>query len=223
MNAPAATITRVTNREFLANTYICPMSTPGECVLVDPGLDREAIEASLDELKLVPRAIFCTHGHFDHLGSAEHFQRKHSIPLHLHDADIRTARSSNFLLAALKYPYRIVVPEDYVVVGEGFSWVAGPDRVDVLHVPGHTPGSTVLLFNGDAFTGDTVFRHDVWFGSLPGENREQLVASVRRLWDALPEDAFIYPGHGGAAAFGEIKRSNVPLRRILGLSDAVLS
>jgi len=209
-------VVRVTNREVAANTYICRTATPGECLLIDPGLDREAIEAVLDKTELTPLAVFCTHGHFDHIGSAEHFRRKYSIDVHLHGADAKLARSSNFLMMALKLPTRIAVPEAHVAVADGSIWSSGNDRVEIVHVPGHTPGSTVVLFNGHAFTGDTLYRDDVWLGSLPEANHAQLVESVRRLWALLPDDTVIHPGHGGAATLGTVKRSNEPLRQMLG-------
>jgi hydroxyacylglutathione hydrolase len=218
VNARTPRVVRITNRVVAANTYICQTATPRECILIDPGLDREAIEAALDEADLTPVAIFCTHGHFDHLGSAEYFRRKYSIDVHFHAADAKVARSSNFLMMALKLPSRISVPEAHVAVVDGSVWSSGDDRVEIVHVPGHTPGSAVVLFGGLAFTGDTLYRDDVWLGSLPGMNRTQLVESVRRLWDLLPDDTRIYPGHGGSAAFGEIKRSNAPLRQMLGLT-----
>jgi len=216
-------VVRVTNREVAANTYICRTATPGECLLIDPGLDREAIEAVLDKTELTPLAVFCTHGHFDHIGSAEHFRRKYSIDVHLHGADAKLARSSNFLMMALKLPTRIAVPEAHVAVADGSIWSSGNDRVEIVHVPGHTPGSTVVLFNGHAFTGDTLYRDDVWLGSLPEANHAQLVESVRRLWAVLPDDTVIYPGHGGSAALGEVKRSNEPLRQMLGLPGMAAS
>ena len=216
MNAGDPGVVRVTNREVAANTYICRTATPGECLLIDPGLDREAIEAVLDKTELTPLAVFCTHGHFDHIGSAEHFRRKYSIDVHLHGADAKLARSSNFLMMALKLPTRIAVPEAHVAVADGSIWSSGNDRVEIVHVPGHTPGSTVVLFNGHAFTGDTLYRDDVWLGSLPEANHAQLVESVRRLWALLPDDTVIHPGHGGAAALGTVKRSNEPLRQMLG-------
>ena len=223
MNAAAPRVVRVTNREVAANTYVCRMATPGECILIDPGLDREAIEAALDGAEVTPLAIFCTHGHFDHLGSAEYFRRKYSIDVHLYAADAKVAQSSNFLMMALKLPSRIAVPEAHVAVADGSTWSSGHDRVEIVHVPGHTPGSIVVLFNGQAFTGDTLYRDDVWLGSLPGLNRAELVESLRRLWGLLPDDTLIYPGHGGAATFGEVKRSNAPLRQMLGLTGAAAS
>jgi hydroxyacylglutathione hydrolase len=220
VNAGAPQVIRVTNREVAANTYICRMATPRECILIDPGLDREAIETALDETQLTPLAIFCTHGHFDHLGSAEYFRRKYSIDVHLHGADAKVAGSSNFLMMALKLPSRITVPEAHVAVADGSTWSSGDDHVEFVHVPGHTPGSTVVVLNGQAFTGDTLYRDGVWLGSLPEANHAQLVESLRRLWALLPDGTLIYPGHGGAAAFGEVKRSNAPLRQMLGITGA---
>jgi hydroxyacylglutathione hydrolase len=216
-------VIQVINGEIAANTYICRTATAGECVLIDPGLDRDAVEGALSEAQLTPLAIFCTHGHFDHMGSAEYFRRKHDVALHLHPADEKIARSSNFLMMALKMPGRIMVPEAWVPVEDGWVWTSGPDRVEILHVPGHTPGSTVVLVNGRAFTGDTLYRAGAWVGTLPGADQTQLVDSVRRLWTLLPDDTPIHPGHGGSAGFGEIKRSNTPLLEMLELAGGVAS
>lgn len=216
-------VIRVTNSDFRSNTYICRTSRPGTCLIIDPGHDREAIETALDEAQLIPLAVFCTHGHFDHLGSAEYFRRRYSIGVHLHAADAKIARSSNFLMMALKLRSRINLPEEQVAIDDGMTLSIGGDRIDIVHVPGHTPGSTVVLVNGNAFTGDTVYRRNVHMGSLPETNPAQLVVSVRRLWDLLPEETFVYPGHGSSARFGQIKRLNAPLRRLLGLAESVAS
>lgn len=214
----ASPVVRIKNREVSANTYLCPINASGGCLLIDPGLDREAIEAALSDHRLTPSVILCTHGHFDHLGSAEHFRRRYSIPVHLHAADVKVARASNFVMMALKLQSRIVVPEAFASLDDRVS-VGGSNGVEVARVPGHTPGSVVLLVDGYAFTGDTMYRDDVWRMPWPEEDGEQLVASLRTLWELLPDETLIYPGHGGAGTFGSIKQRNGPMRRMLGLDE----
>jgi hydroxyacylglutathione hydrolase len=219
MTAGAGSVIRIKNRVFASNTYICSTSIPGECIIIDPGLDPDAIEAALLEAELVPQAIFCTHGHFDHIGSAEHFRRRYSVAVHFHGADLKVARSSNFLMMAFKVPSRVIVPEEHVAIEDGFTWQSGQDHLEMIHVPGHTPGSCVVSFRGHAFTGDTVYRDGVGLVSLPGENLTQLVASIRKLWDLLPDSAVVHPGHGGGAPFEDVKRLNLPLRQMLGIVE----
>jgi len=122
-------------------------------------------------------------------------------------------------MMALKMPWRIDVPESYVSIREGMEWTDGDTRVEVIHTPGHTPGSVVLLIGGRAFSGDTLYRQGVWLGSMPESDHAQLKASLHRLWESLPVDVIVYPGHGRSASFSEIQCSNAPLRELLGLAD----
>jgi glyoxylase-like metal-dependent hydrolase (beta-lactamase superfamily II) len=204
--------------EVPANTYLCPIETPGACLLIDPGSDRAAIQAALDEHGLTPIAVYCTHGHFDHLGSAEHFQRRYSIPVRLHPADEKLARAANFRMLALKLSFRIDVPEvfEYIEVGQTVDGIGGSE---IVGVPGHSPGSVVLRIAGHAFTGDTLYRDDVWRVPWPEQDEEGLIASMRRMWERLPDETLVYPGHGGSERFGAIKLRNLPMRRLLGVDE----
>jgi hydroxyacylglutathione hydrolase len=213
-DAPA--VIRIKNHEVPANSYIARGPGEGDCVVIDPGSDLAAIEAALAEHRLTPGAVYCTHGHFDHLGSAESLRRRYAIPVYLHPSDEKVARSSNFRMLALKLPSRIEIPETFTDLREG----AGPETgFDVLDVPGHTAGSVLLLRDGYAFTGDTLYRDETWRMAWPEEDGDRLVASVRRICELLPDETVIYPGHGGSASLGSIKRQNVPMRRMLGLAD----
>src|SRR5690349_1544919 len=85
---------RVTSRYFPSNAYLVATGQGSDCLLIDPGLDGDLIEEALAATGLMPRAIFCTHGHFDHLGSATRFQQRYDAPVHLMTADLKTAASS---------------------------------------------------------------------------------------------------------------------------------
>jgi glyoxylase-like metal-dependent hydrolase (beta-lactamase superfamily II) len=188
-------------------------------VLIDPGMDRDAIESALDAASLVPAAIIVTHGHFDHIGSAEHFRSRYDIPVYLHSADESIARTSNFRLLAMKIQARVTMPSELSDIHDA-SVTSLLDGIRVVDAPGHTPGSVVIFVQGAAFTGDTIYRTGVWPMDWPEQDTDGLVATLHNLWDAIPDGTVIYPGHGRSATFASIKSGNAELRRLIGLTEA---
>ncbi|HWK47906.1 MAG TPA: MBL fold metallo-hydrolase [Stellaceae bacterium] len=207
----------VTGGVFPSNAYICTAAIVGGCFLVDPGINEAAIDRQLTARGLLPGYVLCTHGHFDHAGGAAYFQEKYGCPVLLHGADMKTLLSSNFLLMAMKIPNRITQPEVTQIDGTSVTIALGEAQVRFRHTPGHTPGSCIIEFGNAVFAGDTLYRSGVGLSRLPGENVDTLRASILALWDTLPDDAMIYPGHGSAATFGEIRTSNRALIEFLGM------
>ena len=205
----------VINGIFPSNCYLCATDVPGECFIVDPGLDAKPIEAALTQHGLAARAVLCTHGHFDHAGSAAHFQKVHGCPVYLHQRDIKTLRSSNFLLMAFKIPARIATPEVIAISDEQPEVRLGGTVVRFHPVPGHTPGSCVLEFGRTLFSGDTLYSRGVGLSKLPGEDVELLRRSILSIWSRFPDDAVVRPGHGEPAELGWIKSNNTALLRFL--------
>jgi hydroxyacylglutathione hydrolase len=203
----------VTGGVFPSNAYICTAPIDGGCFLVDPGINEPAIDRELTQRGLRPGYVLCTHGHFDHAGGAAYFQEKYGCPVLLHAADLKTLRSSNFLLMAIKISRRITQPQVTRIEGDGF--LVGELGVRFRHTPGHTPGSCIIEFGKAVFTGDTLYRQGIGLSRLPGENVDTLRASILALWDTLPRDAVIYPGHGASATFGEIRSGNRALLELL--------
>ncbi len=205
----------VTAGDFPSNSYICRADVPGGAILIDTGLDPLPIDAALKSLALRPGCIFCTHGHFDHIGSASYFQEQYGIPVHLHSADLKTAHTNNFLLMAMKMNVRITLPElTFVTNDMEFSF--GSDRLRYRSAPGHTPGSCVLQWGNNLFTGDTLYARGVGLSKLPGERPDQLRASIKALWHEI-DDFMIHPGHGPSAPGVAMKRDNKSLRTFLDL------
>lgn len=216
-NSLGPKVWRVENRTFSSNTYICATEMPGECIVIDPGLNPELIDERLIELGLRLVGVFCTHGHFDHVGSADYFKKKYDVPLYLHRDDLRLMKSANFLLMACKIDARIAIPTaDFQMSGGDEVQISGA-TLRYVHVPGHTPGSCFVEYRGAVFTGDSLYLKAVGLVDFPGENSEQLRESLLRIWDQIPDTHIVYPGHGGSGSFGTIKTNNVRLRRFLGL------
>lgn len=213
-------VSRVVNAHLPSNTYVCPTSVPGDCIVVDPGLDGEAVLRELQARDLRPVGVFCTHGHFDHIGSAHDVSVRYGAPIYLHGADRRVARSANFLLMACKIDRRITVPTEVTEAFDGMWLQLGADRLTFHHSPGHTPGSCMIEFRGALFSGDTIYRDGVGLVDFPGEDEAMLRESIERHWDAFDEDLTLYPGHGGSGRLGDVKRDNGDLRGFIGLDEA---
>lgn len=211
---------RIRNRGFMSNTYIALLDQPGDCIVIDPGLDLGRIEETLAHLQVRPVGIFCTHAHFDHIGSAAPLRDRFAVPVHLHPADGGLLARANFLMMVCKAEGRIDIPTVDVELAEGVDLLNGQDTIRVIHTPGHTPGSCLLQFRDVVFTGDTLYRDSAGVVNFPGENQTMLRGSLLRAFEYLPESSLICPGHGGAGILEEIKRKNHELHRFLHVSDA---
>ena len=196
----------VTSGAVQSNAYFCEANVPGGGILIDAGLDGVAIDRQMIEQGLRPHQLFCTHGHFDHAGSADYFQKKYGSQIFMHKSDARTLKSSNFLLMALKIPHRIQLPE-VTYIDANFTIDVGGHALRYHFAPGHTPGSCVIEFGTAWFTGDTIYSRGVGLSSIPGEDSQLLRQSILSLWNGIEAGRLICPGHGesmdGAVIRGE--------------------
>lgn len=205
---------RVVSGAFPSNAYICTTDVPGGCVLVDGGLDPLAIDAAMQELGVRPHSVFCTHGHFDHVGSAAHFQRKDGATVYLHEADARTMKSSNFLLHAFRIDVKVDLP-NAVLVKSGQAVNVGAEQIVFHSTPGHTPGSCVLELGSSLFTGDTIYASTVGLSKLPGEDLALLRKSIHAALPLLTAERTVHPGHGRSCSGAEVRTGNRALIEFL--------
>jgi glyoxylase-like metal-dependent hydrolase (beta-lactamase superfamily II) len=207
---PEKSLTRITVGDIATNCWIYPLDG-GECALIDPGAEPDAIMARLKTLKLKPAYILLTNGHFDHIAAVPRLAAAFApvIAIHREDAEYLGPGSypvhcRSFRAAAGNTAYVDALWEDMpaptVLLAEGDT--IGPFRV--LHLPGHTPGSVAFYDEGAKilFSGDTLFRGDYGRTDLPGGDHAKIKASLKRLL-ALDKDIRVYPGHDAATTIGE--------------------
>lgn len=204
----------ITAGSFPSNNYVCATGCGNRAVVIDVGLDPEAVEAALDHLGFQLAGVYSTHGHFDHIGGAASLQARHDVPVVLHRADVKTARQNNFLLMAMKFQDRVTLP-DITEVEDGFEIDIDGAKLTYRHMPGHTPGSCAIFFGDGVFTGDSIYSYGVGLSKLPGERADDLRTSIRALWPELA-GRMIHPGHGDSAAANDVMTNNEPLLRFLG-------
>ncbi len=210
-------IWRVTSGEFSSNAYFCEAQVKGGGILIDAGLDGKTIDAELSEHGYHPSAVFCTHGHFDHTGSASFFQKKYGCQVVVPKADNKLMKASNFMLMALKMKQKVVLPDAVLVDAHHVANIAGTS-LRYLPAPGHTPGSCIIEFGSAWFTGDTIYARGIGLSHLPGEDQALLKQTILSYWDDLTPERTIYPGHGNAASGLLVRTGNAALLDFLGMA-----
>ena len=182
--------------------------------VVDPGGDLDRIEAAVAEQGVTIEKILLTHGHIDHAGGADELRGRLGVPIE------GPHRADKFLLDTLPETganygldgARTVTPDRWL--DEGDAVTVGPLAFDVLHAPGHSPGSVVFVSRDArlALVGDVVFKGSVGRTDLPGGNHEQLIRAIMEKVLPLGDDIAFICGHGPTGTLGEERRTNPFLR-----------
>ena len=209
----------IVSRGFQSNTYLLATGRIRDCVVIDPGLDREAIERAISLSGWCPVAVLCTHGHFDHIGGASWLQSSYSIPVFLHSADLKLAKLANFMMAAFKVNQRINLPDFQLIETDIFSINQGERSFLFRALPGHTPGSVAITVDDLLFSGDSLYAKKIALSRLPGENSKILCTSLSRLFEQVDSNTSVFPGHGGSATLAAILRDNQELRIFMAQQD----
>ena len=185
-----------------------------EAIVIDPGDDPDVIVSRLNFHNLTLKEIVCTHTHIDHVGAIFELQQKTGVRAAIHKADL-------FLFENLDVQAQwlgMAVPAQGTIdhyLNDGSSVACSGVELGVIHTPGHTPGSTCFLLEGERttlFSGDTLFnngigRTDLWGGSTP-----EILSSIKNKLLTLDEDTLVVAGHGPSTTVGRERRSNPFLR-----------
>ena len=193
MPSPAIEVTSLTVGPVQTNCYIVRRAERGDCVVIDPGDEAERIRQACAGRRIA--AILLTHGHFDHIAAIRELCEGAEIIIHELDACMLTDGRKN---AGEIFGLPVTAPEATRTVREGDTVDAAGLSFQVLHTPGHTPGSVCYELEDALFTGDTLFADGYGRTDLPGGNSQEMRASLRRLLP-LRETHRILPGHGGCA------------------------
>ena len=182
--------------------------------VIDPGGDLDRVRAAIAETKIKVEKIWLTHGHIDHAGGAAELKDDLGVPIE------GPHRADKFLLdrlpvSGLKFGMhgvRVATPDRWLDDGDRVE--IGDLAFDVLHCPGHSPGSVVFVNQDDRFAivGDVLFRGSVGRTDIPGGDHAALLASIRNKLLPLGDDVAFICGHGPGSTIGRERTSNPFLR-----------
>jgi glyoxylase-like metal-dependent hydrolase (beta-lactamase superfamily II) len=187
------------------------VSFGNECIIFDSWGDVSDWETVLENSKLKLRAIYCTHGHFDHISAAPSLTAKHNVPWYLNHRDINLIAWANEALSQFGL---LPIPENYQQPLDLKHGVMEPWpglMMGVMETPGHSSGGVVFHFPGQhlVIIGDTLFQETVGRYDLPGADKKALMQSVARIYDMhFPDDTIVLHGHGPDTTIGLLRMHN---------------
>jgi glyoxylase-like metal-dependent hydrolase (beta-lactamase superfamily II) len=210
------TILSFTVGPFAENTYV--VHDAGEAALIDPGTwsdaERQAVVDYVEAAGLAVRHLLLTHAHIDHVLGCRYFAGLWAAGAahagwQLHAADWPLL--ANAIVQAELFGIRVDEPPAAThALEDGDEITLGGTALQVLHTPGHSPGSVCLydeagraVIGGDVLFAGSVGRTDLWEGS-----EATLLASIRDRLLVLPDDTVVYPGHGPATTIGRERATN---------------
>lgn len=177
--------------------YLIGDPTTREAAVVDPGWEVPSIlrAAERDGYRLTK--AFVTHHHFDHVQGLDALLQAADLPVYVHREDA---------------PHLAVSRSSLKMMGGGETVAVGNVQVELIHTPGHTPGSQCLLVDGRLLSGDTLFIGACGRCDLPDSDPHRLYESLTKTLRPLDDATILCPGHNYAdvptTQLGEEKRTN---------------
>jgi len=190
---------------FGSNCYIA--GDNGDGVVIDPGTDVETIIKTAEKNGLTIKFIILTHGHIDHICSANKLRQLTGAHIAAHRDEIDIITNPQYNGSAL-FGEAAAFNNVDIVLTDGDIIESGGLKLEIIHTPGHTPGGICIKTGDNLFTGDTLFRKSIGRTDLGGGNYKNLIYSIKSRLMTLEDEVKVYPGHGESSTIGFERKNN---------------
>lgn len=191
--------------QLKTNCYI--LYNDKNCIVIDPADDANFIAETIEKLMVKPIALVATHGHFDHNLASGELQFIYKVPFYIHKDDLFLIKTiDDSVKYWLKIKDKAILPYEVSSLDENTCLKLGEMDLEIIHTPGHTPGSVSIKIGRDMFTGDTLFKDDIGRHDFSYSSKDQIKVSLRKLMK-LPNNTVVYPGHGESTTIANEKKN----------------
>jgi len=192
------------------NCSILGDESTGEAVVIDPGDDIDKVQQILARHHLRVKYIVATHAHIDHVGGIEKLKLATGAPVLMHKSDLPLYQGMAEQAEWLGVPAPGVTDVDqFLKEGDLLHW--GAQSLEVLHTPGHSPGSISLHVPGEnhrILSGDTLFQGSIGRTDLWGGSMDDILRSIQTRLLIFPDETPVFPGHGLPTTLGAERERN---------------
>ncbi len=207
---PRLEISVFTLGPYATNCYVLSTAGAADCWIIDASFGPGPIRESIQKRGLSPKALILTHAHVDHIaGVRELVAAFPGLPVFIHEAESEWLLDPELNLSVFSGT-PVTAPKATRLLRDGDVLELGGIAWEVMHTPGHSPGSITLHAPqvAVAIVGDTLFSGSVGRTDFPGCSFEQLERSIRTRLYTLPLETRVLPGHGDATSIGAERESN---------------
>ena len=179
-----------------------------KAIVIDPGDEIDKIMALVEKNNVEVEKIINTHGHFDHISANNELKEKTNAEVYIHEKDKEAlVNPEKNLSTHLGQKNLVELKEADHILREGDTVQIEDYSFEVLHTPGHSPGSISLYDSNKKIliSGDTIFSMGVGRTDFPGCSQEELINSIENKLLTLPDETKVYPGHGQETTIGKFK------------------
>lgn len=197
---------------FQENTYVL-YDASNQCIIIDPGCyenhEKMELAAFISDNKLTPVRLINTHCHLDHILGNQFVANEYNLELEIHENEKPLLTSAELYSESFGFkPDKQPEAKTTLIGGNHIRF--GQSDLEVIEVPGHSPGGICLYCAADKFliSGDALFQHSIGRTDLPGGDFGTLIENIKRKLFVLPDETIVYPGHGPSTTIGNEKLYN---------------
>lgn len=198
---------------FAENTYLI-FNEKNDAVIIDPGCfskeEEEILNHYITSKELNIRRLLNTHAHIDHVFGNHFVATKYKVDVEMHEKDLITLKQMPAAAEIWGIKGYKESPQPKHFLNEGEQIKIGDDSLDIVFVPGHSPGHIAFISHSHRFVigGDVLFQGSIGRVDLPGGSLDVLMRSIQNKFLTLADDYVVYSGHGNETTIGQERNTN---------------